>query len=65
MKAVSCMSRNFFEGRYHNILTRISDFDKSHNMNKVGLIHQLTRDLWNTGKSVIIYRELRDFKGIL
>ena len=44
---------------------RISDFDTSPNMNKVGLIGQLTRELWNTGKSVIIYRELCDFKGLL
>ena len=41
------------------------EFETSPNINMVGLVHILTRDLWSTGNAVIIDSGFRVFKGLL
>ena len=45
-----------FEGRYHRISMGRPEFDKSPNMKMVGLMIRLKRELWSTGKAVILDR---------
>ena len=48
----------------HPIKMGRTEFDTSSNMNKVGLVIHLTRDLWTTGKTVVM-SSLYLLKGIL
>ena len=41
-----------------------TEFDTSTNITTVGIMHRLTRELWSTGKSVIIYSGLYVLKGL-
>ena len=52
------------EGMDHPIKMGRTEFDTSSNMNKVGLVIHLTRDLWTTGKTVVM-SSLYLLKGIL
>ena len=44
---------------------RIPEFNKSPNIKTVGFMIWLTRALWNTGESVIIYTVFFVLKGLL
>ena len=54
-----------FEGRDHLIKKGRPEFEKSPNMKTFGLMLQLNRALWSTGKVVITDSGLFFLKGIL
>ena len=56
---------DIFEGRYHPIPMGRPQFDTIPNVKMVGIVLQLTKSIWSTGKAVIMDSGLCDLKGIL
>ena len=59
------MNGIFSKGGYYTIPMGGPDFETSTNINTVGIILQLTIDLWITGKEVIMGISFYIFKRIL